>query len=182
VLFQHLVSWGFIVACTESNLTGSGNECIEGLDAVYKLYPQLADNKIASMGHSQGGGGAITCTYLAEQKWGSAMKVIGFAIAPSYTQGYGGVYPLLKAHQFILSGSLDTAATDATIRAGYDLLKTETVWFQAIGMNHDSFHEQAKVNAAAYFRWKLVDDYKGQQYMLDLLTNPTYKRVAAKKQ
>jgi hypothetical protein len=66
-ILNHLASWGFVVIASDSPMTQSGNEMIEGVDYLIeqnsnttsKYYGMLDTKHIGTTGHSQGGGGAI---------------------------------------------------------------------------------------------------------------------------
>jgi dienelactone hydrolase len=92
-LLNHLASWGFVVIASDSAMTQSGKEMIEGIDYLIeqnantssKFYGMLNVKRIGSTGHSQGGGGAIntatdprvTCTAPLAPSPGNVGKVNG---------------------------------------------------------------------------------------------------------
>ena len=66
-LLQHLASWGFVVVVADSSVTGDGTEILGAAQYVVdqntnadSIFHQRIDTEnIASVGHSQGAGGAI---------------------------------------------------------------------------------------------------------------------------
>jgi hypothetical protein len=183
-ILQHLASWGFLVACYESPMTGAGTQCMEGLSTLLTDYAAIADNKIGSTGHSQGGGASITCAYLAEKKWGDQVKIAVSAIQPAHGMSrasYTSEYPQVKSPIFIMSGSVDMIVNDAWIEKGYSILKTETLWYRAMGIGHMDHHNTAMSSTVAYFRWKLLGDPEGEKYITGLGTTITGWQFVKKK-
>lgn len=67
-IIKHIVSHGFIIVASRSSQTGSGTPILEGIDFILRenensnspYYERVNRDQIAVMGHSQGGGGALT--------------------------------------------------------------------------------------------------------------------------
>ncbi len=179
-VLSHLASYGFISSCYESTQTGSGEACMNALDVLYENYPAIAAHKIGSTGHSQGGGAAITCTYLAEQRWGETAVVAAHAIQPAHgmnRSSYRAEYPLIESPVFIMSGSRDYLVSDSWIESGFDMLEAEAYWYRALGASHFNPHDWASPSAVAWFRWKLLDDERAGEYFLDLPTSDYWEAV-----
>lgn len=181
---EHMASWGFLVSCFESTQTGSGEACLTGLDTLVSKFPDHADpSRIGSTGHSQGGGAAITCAYLSEQKGGANVSVAVHAIMPAHGMNrlsYSSEYPLIRAPVFIMSGSTDAIVSDSWIDLGYGPLKTETLWYQAVGVGHMGPNEPASPTSVAYFRWKLLGDQNAAEYIRSLDTMPGWRKFKSK--
>ncbi len=66
-LLQHLASWGFVVVVADSSVTGDGTEILgaaqyvvdQNTNAESIFHQRIDTDNIASVGHSQGAGGAI---------------------------------------------------------------------------------------------------------------------------
>ena len=64
---EHLASWGFVVVATRDEMTGSGKTMLDALDQLRiderrpasVFHNKLALNRLGSLGHSQGAGGAL---------------------------------------------------------------------------------------------------------------------------
>lgn len=88
-IFDHLASWGFIVAGNEDKSSGNGKSSSFTLDYMIELnsnetsqfYNKIDLNNIGIGGHSQGGLGSINC--VTAQENGNKFKVIYTASAPS---------------------------------------------------------------------------------------------------
>src|ERR1700753_4025774 len=63
---QRLASHGFLTCCYEDPNTGSGDQGVMAITTALSMYPNLADMKIGSTGHSQGGRDAFTVLALSE--------------------------------------------------------------------------------------------------------------------
>lgn len=167
-ILNHMASHGFLATCYESTNTGSGKPCMDALTAAYMRYPDLADDKIGSTGHSQGGGAAITCVYLAEMRWGTMRKYTGHAMEPAHgmnRSGYMSEYPKIKSPIFMFSGSRDTIVSSSWVRQGYAPLTCEKIWYEATGAPHVPVPTSwTQESAVAWFRWKLLDDEAAGTY------------------
>ena len=92
---QRLASHGFLTTCYEDTNTGAGTDGMTAFETALMNYPDLADNKLGSTGHSQGGQAAFTTLQLAEAKWGDKMIYAGLAMEPASgfgTQPAGGTW------------------------------------------------------------------------------------------
>ena len=180
---QHLASYGFLVACYESTNTGSGEQCITAIETLYSNNKNIADmGKIGTTGHSQGGSAALTCLYLAENKWPNS-KFAAHAIEPAHGMNrntWQGEYPQIKSPVFMFSGSNDTLVSSDWVGWGYGLLNSETVWFEAEGATHFNPHGWAMSSSVAWFRWKLLDDNKAGSTLMGYPNNQYWNAVASK--
>jgi alpha-beta hydrolase superfamily lysophospholipase len=58
-LLRHWASWGFVVVAANTTGAGSGKEMLGCLDIVYSSLGNHLSDRVATSGHSQGGGGSI---------------------------------------------------------------------------------------------------------------------------
>ena len=141
----------------------------------------IADSKrFGSSGHSQGGGAAITCTYLLEQKYGNSVKLTAHAVEPAHgmsRSSYTREYPKIKSPVFMFSGSADFIVPSSWVGRGYNVLKTETYWYQAEGVTHMNPQNHASESGVSWFRWKLLGDTKSKNDFLSLPESSRWKEV-----
>jgi dienelactone hydrolase len=157
-----------LAACFENANTGAGSQGVTAFETALQMYPNLADNKLGSTGHNQGGQAAFTALQLAEEKWGTTMTYAGLSMEPTSgfsTQPTGGtwqeVYAKIKSPMFILSGSEDTLVSESWVQQAYNALPgtNETYWWSAIGaMNVPPPLTWAQQVSVPWFRWKLLGD------------------------
>lgn len=174
VVPKHLASWGFISSCYESGETGSGEPCMQALGVLFERFKDQALLRVGSIGHSQGGAGAISCTYLAEKQWPNELRIATYAIQPAHGMNrpdYREEYKSIKSPVFIMSGSADFIVSDSWIESGYQALNTETYWYSAQGISHFNPENSAKNTAVAFFRWKLLDEQDGAEYIEHLTSS-----------
>ena len=136
-----------------------------------------------STGHSQGGGAAITCAYLAEQEWGEDIKAAAHAIQPAHGMNrstYTSEYPIINSPIFMFSGSADTVVPKAWVGRGYDLLNTETYWFEAVGATHINMNSWAKESAVPWFGCKLLNNQQACTAFLSLAETEKWKELNSK--
>lgn len=168
---EHLASHGFLVSCYESSSTGSGMGCIRALDTLFSEYGDRVVGKFGSTGHSQGGGAAITCGYLAEQKYGDKLDIAIHAIEPAHGMSrasWKSEYPSIESPVFMLSGSSDTVVSSGWVRQGYEILKAPTYWYVARGASHMNAQPWAAESALIWFRWQLLGDNAAGQKLMKL--------------
>jgi hypothetical protein len=98
------------------------------------MYPDLADNKLGTTGHEQGGQAAFTVLQLAEEKWGDKMVYAGLAMEPASGLGSGSwqeAYAKIKSAMFMFSAlGTDGLVSQAWVQQAYDALSpTEEAYF-----------------------------------------------------
>jgi len=103
-VFQHLASWGFIVAGNEDAASGNGVSSAKTLDFMLKenesedspFYRHVDAENIGIGGHSQGGAGTINA--VTDQNNGSKYKVMWTASAPhlELAKGFNWTYDVSK--------------------------------------------------------------------------------------
>jgi hypothetical protein len=163
-----MATHGFLTTCYEDPNTGAGTDGITAFQTAISMYPDLADNKLGSTGHSQGGQAAFTCLQLAEAKWGSSYIYAGLAMEPASgfgTQPSGGtwqsIYGQIKSPMFMFSGTADMLVSAAWVGQAYSAMnpKNEVYWWSATGATHIPVpnvpEEQVSI---PWFRWKLLGD------------------------
>ncbi|HYH02842.1 MAG TPA: hypothetical protein VEC37_07055 [Bacillota bacterium] len=112
-LLRHLASYGFVVVCSNSTMTGSGTEMKNGIDLMTTentssssfFYNKLNLNAIGACGHSQGGGGTIAAAKDARIKCSSPIQ-------PMQTSPVGVQGPML-----IITGSADGIISSSSVQS-----------------------------------------------------------------
>jgi dienelactone hydrolase len=115
-LLQHLAKQGFIVAAAFTSNAGSGREMLAGLDHLTELnqnpdspfYQHVDVGTVASMGHSQGGGGALQAAH--DERVDTVV-----ALEPFMGDAAG-----VHGPAFFVAGQRDTTIPPATVRQRYD--------------------------------------------------------------
>jgi hypothetical protein len=175
-ILQHLASHGFLTACYENTNTGQGTQCLSAIQTVRSQYPDLADDKVGSTGHSQGGGGAIMCVYRVEQEFGTSIDVVGHAMEPAHGYGdapsdYGSYYAQIRSPIFMFNGSADTLVSARWVGRGFNALDdgVEAYWYQAEGARHIPVPTRwTQESTVAWFRWKLLGDAQACEYFKNM--------------
>jgi len=165
---ERMASHGFLTVCYEDPNTGAGSQAITAWDTAFMMYPNLADKKIGSTGHSQGGQAAFTALQLAEAKYGSSYIYAGLAMEPASgfgTQPTGGtwqqVYGKIVSPMFMFSGTADTLVSAAWVGQAYSAMnpKNEVYWWSATGATHIPTPQVPEEQVSIpWFRWKLLGD------------------------
>jgi dienelactone hydrolase len=171
-VLTHLASHGFLATCYEDPNTGQGTQCITALETATQKHPELADDKIGSTGHSQGGGAAFVCLQRAEDKWGSAKIYAGHAMEPASGFGdspadYASVYAKIKSPMFMFNGSSDTLVSSSWVGQAFTAMadSTESYWYEATGASHIPIPTKwTQESTVAWFRWKLLGDKTACEY------------------
>ncbi len=189
---QRLATNGFLAACYESPNTGAGDQGVQALDAALAMFPDLADMKFGSTGHSQGGQAAFTVLALAEKKYGDKMIYAGLAMEPA--SGFGvqptgttwqALYATIKSPMFMFSGlGTDGLVSQVWVQQAYDATsKTEEAYFwTASGATHIPVpNGQEEEISIPWFRWKLLGDQKAcAAFKAIPMTDKVWAQVAAK--
>ena len=157
-LLRHWASQGFIVAAANTTNAGSGQQMLAGLDnltafdadpaSVFHEKVDLA--RVATTGHSQGGGGAINAA--ADPRVDVSVPI----------QPGGGNLAGLHGPVLFLSGQTDTVISPASVRQKYNASAHLPA---AYGELAGADHFQPIVNGngyrapvTAWLRWHLMDD------------------------
>ena len=185
---EHLASWGFLTTCYDNANTGAGTQGIEALDTAIKAFPDLADKKIGSTGHSQGGQASFIVLQFAEEKWGADYTYAGLAMEPASgfgTQPAGGswqsIYAKIKSPMFAFSGTADMLVPQAWVSQGYTALDDgiEAYHWSAVGATHIPVPDAATIEVSVpWFRWKLLGDKKACEYFKMMPDTDRWNSVA----
>jgi hypothetical protein len=167
---ERLASHGFLACCYEDTNTGAGTQGLEAFKTALAMFPDLADKKFGSTGHSQGGQSSFVVQSLAEKEFGVGpdTKFAGLAMEPASnfgTQPAGGwqaAYKAIKSPMFMFSGR----GTDGLVSQGWvqDAFNTldksiEAYHWTKTGATHIPVpNGEEQQISIAWFRWKLLDD------------------------
>jgi hypothetical protein len=189
---ERLATHGFLVACYEDPNTGAGTDALTALETALMVYPNLADMRFGSTGHSQGGQAAFTGLQLAEAKYGSSMIYAGLAMEPA--SGFGVqptngtwqmVYSEIKSPMFMFSGLVtDGLVSQSWVQEAYDATSpTEEAYFWTCnGATHIPVpNSQEEEISVPWFRWKLLGDNTACKYFKAIpMMDTNWAQVAAK--
>jgi hypothetical protein len=188
---ERLASHGFLTLCYEDPNTGSGDQGIMAFDTALKDFPDLADMKFGSTGHSQGGQAAFTVLQKAEAKWGDKGLFAGLAMEPA--SGFGTqpampwqtLYKMIKSPMFMFSGvGTDGLVSQDWVQQAFDAMSdtVEKYFWARNGATHipvpNGEEEQISI---PWFRWKLLGDQKACMYFKGIPKMDTTWMVVATK-
>ena len=183
---QRLASHGFLALCYESTQTGAGTQGIEAFETALAEYPDLADLKFGSTGHSQGGQAAFVVLQFAEEKWGAQGVYAGLAMQPA--SGFGdqpagerwtSVYAKIQSPMFMFSGQgSDGLVSQSWVQDGFDAL-SDTVeayhWTKQGGRHIPVPNGEEQQISIPWFRWKLLGDQNAcQAFKAIPMQDPTW--------
>ena len=155
-LFEHLVSWGYVIIASNSWNTGSGVQILDGLNRITAqnslpggTYEGKLDlSRVGAMGHSQGAGGALMA---ALNSGGRVDTVVTWAIpdtnhwcvvpAPIWEPPCVGApdanaLSSLTSSVFLTRGAGDTLATEAQADQWYARLPGRAAKGSLVGGHH----------------------------------------------
>ena len=177
-VLNQLASHGFLAACYEDPNTGNGAQGLKAFETALSMFPELADDRLGSTGHSQGGQAAFTVLQLAEQKFGDKMVYAGLAMQPASgfgEQPSGGswqqVYAKIKSPMFMFSGTADILVSESWVQQGFNALSDaiEAYWWSGVGSTHiPTPQEHQQLVQISWFRWKLLGDSKACEFFKKL--------------
>ena len=160
---EHLASWGFVVIAANTTMAGSGEEMVAGIDHLIQendrsdsiFYNLLEINRIGTIGHSQGGGGAINAAT-------DARVTCTAPLAPT-----PGDIEQVQCPIFLVAGSSDFFVPASSIRRECYIPATAPTIFGIVqGMGHIDFMGnagRARGYVTAWFRGHLQGDQMAQQ-------------------
>jgi dienelactone hydrolase len=167
-VLQRFASHGFLAACYESAQTGAGTQGVEAFTKALEMFPDLADMRLGSTGHSQGGQAAFTVLQQSEAKWGDKAIYAGLSMEPASgfgAQPAGGswqsMYAKIKSPMFMFSGTADTLVSESWVSSGFAALddSIEAYWWSANGATHIPTPQAPTMQVGIpWFRWKLLGD------------------------
>lgn len=190
---QRLASHGFLAACYEDPNTGAGTQGLEALDTALSSFPELADHKFGSTGHSQGGQAAFTVLALAEKKYGFTDWVYA-ALAMEPASGFGSqpvgatwqqLYSAIQSPVFMFSGlGTDGLVSQSWVQSAYNATSptVEAYFWTAQGATHipvpNGLEQEISI---PWFRWKLLGDSQACEYFKGIpQRNNIWDEVASK--
>jgi hypothetical protein len=195
---QRMATQGFLATCFQDAHTGAGNDGIAAFQAALAMFPNLADKKLGSVGHGEGGQGALVTLQLAEAMWGSAMVYAGFAMSPESGLGsqpdagtWQQVYAEIKSPIFMLAGAGmsgnpngDGIVSEAWVNQGYEATSPseEAYLWTANGATYSPPPDQLGEDVAVpWFRWELLGDAKACAFFKAMpASDPTWTQVESK--
>jgi hypothetical protein len=191
---ERFASHGFLALCFESPITGSGDEGMIAFETALEELPDLADMKLGSTGHSQGGMGALVTLQYAEAEWGTSGVYAGLAMQPA--SGFGAqpvlggfwpqVYARIRSPVFMFSGWVtDGLVPEPWVALAYLALSPEIeAYYWAKLSTHIPVPNQAEMQISIpWFRWKLLGDRKACEYFATIPTSdPTWQVRAQRNQ
>jgi dienelactone hydrolase len=161
----HLASWGFVVIASDSVLTQTGDDLIAGIDylieqnatATSEFYGMLDTDHIGTIGHSQGGGGAINAAT-------DERVTCSVPIAPT-----PGAIDQVEGPVFLIAGNQDMLVSASMVRSLiYTLATGPTVFAIVDGMDHLFFAEDAGGYITSWLMYHLQgDQYAGDAFIGD---------------
>jgi len=190
-ILRRLATNGFLALCYENTNTGAGTFGIEAYRAALAQYPDLADLRFGSSGHSQGGMAAFNTIAYAEREWADKGGIFaalpmepasGFGANP--LEGWPALYASIKSPVFMFSGLVtDTLVSQGWVQSAFNALadSTEAYFYTKAGANHIATigADGAEV-VVSWFRWKLLGDTKACEYFKALpTTNPSWALVVS---
>jgi hypothetical protein len=168
---ERLASHGFLALCFESPITGSGDLGIIAFQTALKEYPDLADHRFGSTGHSQGGFAAFITLQYAEEKWGQKGVYAGLAMQPA--SGFGAqplaglwpaIYGKIRSPMFMFSGlGTDGLVIEPWVSAAFLLLSSKVEayhWAKLLSTHIPVPNGEEMQVSIPWFRWKLLGDRK----------------------
>jgi hypothetical protein len=164
---RHLASHGFIVAAANTTNAGSGQEMLAGLTNLTNFnsapnnpfYQKVDLTRVAAMGHSQGGGGAINA--------GADARVDTVVALEPWLGNDAGV----RGSIVYFAGQNDETISPASVRSKYNGQGTRipAAYAEAAGATHVSpivNGNQFRGPVTAWLRWQLMGDRNGRdQYV-----------------
>jgi hypothetical protein len=187
-ILNNLASHGFLTTCYENPNTGAGTQGIMAIETVIKSHGEMADKKIGSTGHSQGGQASFVVLSFAEDKWGDEYTYAGLAMQPATmfgSQPVGGVnavYAKINSPMFMFNGSADILVSRGWVSSAFRMLDdaVEAYHWTGVGATHVPTPNSHTVEiATAWFRWKLLGDNEACKYLRALDGGARWEEIEA---
>ncbi|NRH35168.1 alpha/beta hydrolase [Rhodococcus sp. MS13] len=193
-LLRHFASWGFVVVVADSSVTGDGTEILgaaqylvdQNTNAESIFHQRIDTDNIASVGHSQGAGGAINA---ATQ---SANLITATAVLdlpdPWWASRPVDVIDVAKltGPTFFMTGADDPVSTADPQAEYFDKTAAPAVRGRLLGVGHNwaADGEGFRGYLTAWLRFALSGDQTaGRAFVGDsaeILTDPHWDRQAIK--
>ncbi|MDI9899525.1 alpha/beta hydrolase [Rhodococcus sp. IEGM 1409] len=193
-LLQHLASWGFVVVVADSSVTGDGTEILgaaqyvvdQDTNAESIFHQRIDTDNIASVGHSQGAGGAInaatqsanliTATAVLDlpDPWWASRPVDVIDVAQ------------LTGPTFFMTGADDPVSTADPQAEYFDKTTGPAVRGRLLGVSHNwaADGEGFRGYLTAWLRFTLSGDQTAAQAFVgdsaEILTDSHWDRQAVK--
>lgn len=174
---------GFLATCYEGSGSADGTHGMVAFETAMTMYPDLADKRLGSTGHSQGGEAAFAVLQLAEAKWGRTMTYAGLAMEPASgadTQPPGArwqtVYGKIKSPMFMFSGAAGQVVSEASVGEAYSAMNPndEVYWWSATGATYIPVPQVPEEQVSIpWFRWKLLGDNEACNFFKSMPDNST---------
>jgi hypothetical protein len=186
-VLNRLASHGFLTTCYENANTGAGTQGVMAIDTVIMKHGAMADTKIGSTGHSQGGQAAFTVLQQAEMKWGDTYTYAGLAMEPASgfgSQPAGGWQPMyakIKSPMFMFSGTSDALVSQGWVTQGFNALADtiEAYHWSAVGATHIPTPQAETMEVSIpWFRWKLLGDNEACKAFFALEAGADWNKVS----
>jgi hypothetical protein len=165
---ERLASHGFLTLCYEDPNTGAGDQGVMAFETALKDFPDLADMKFGSTGHSQGGQASFVVLEKTEAKWGDQGIYAGLAMEPA--SGFGSqpempwqtLYKNIKSPMFMFSGvGTDGLVSQGWVQQAFDAMSdtVEKYFWAKNGATHIPVPNGEEMQISIpWFRWKLLGD------------------------
>jgi hypothetical protein len=176
---ERMATHGFLAACYEDTNTGEGNQGLEAIATALSAFPDLADHRFGSTGHSAGGQAAFIVVALAEKKYGEKGVYAGLAMEPE--SGFGAqptgstwqkTYDAIRSPMFMFSGlGTDGLVSQSLVQTAFDALNeaTEAYFWTCEGAKHIPVpNGEGMQISIPWFRWKLLGDKKACTFFKDI--------------
>lgn len=193
--FEHFASWGFVVIGSEEENSWDGSsaekslnyllECNADKDSVF--YQKIDTEKIGSLGHSQGGVGAISTVTNAAHSDMYKTVVAQSPTNPGLADNLGWHYDITKVHIPILmvAGTekfdAETVIPLEKMNEMYDVLENVSIKVMARRKNteHGYMLYSADGYVTAWFMWQLQGDEDAAKAFIgdkpELMNNELYQ-------
>lgn len=197
-LFQHLASWGFIVAGNEDGGSWDGRSSDQTLDYILRqnedpdslFYQKIDVDRIGISGHSQGGAGVFNAI---TERSRSPLYKTAVALSPTHEAGaaaLGWHYDLEQVNipLFLMAGTQGEFETELVIplesmEEMYEKLGADKVMARKTGCEHGQTLYAADGYVTAWFMWQLQGDQEAAAAFTgpepELLSNPLYQNQRA---
>jgi hypothetical protein len=178
---KRLASHGYVVSCYESTQTGSGDQCMQGLETASTASPNADKTHAVSTGHSQGGSGSAMCAYQWQNRYPD-YKMVVVPLQPAWgmnTSNYKQKLRDMTYPSFVVSGDRDRVVRDSWIRQGWNVMNAPSWWYRAMPRcTHWNVQAWAKTAVPAFARWKLLGGGEAaKSYFLEAMPNSEYWEI-----
>ena len=129
---KRMASHGYYSVSYNTPQSGSGKQNLEAV--IYAMGREnVAYDKVCLNGHSQGGQGVASLTYLLEAMYPN-IHVAAVYSEPAWSMNnpaWQNQLPKIKSDGFVISGSRDFIVTKDWIQSGWIILSSRKYWYEA---------------------------------------------------